>query len=86
MEGFRYWDLVRWKTAEIELPKAILGSFFFKTEIGFATSKPNLTPDNYILLQSSANRRFNPGKDYLWPLPVNEIALNPQLKQNPGWQ
>ncbi len=85
MEGFRYWDLVRWKTAETELPKAILGSYFFKTEPGFSTAKPNLTPDNYILVQSTANRRFNPAKDYLWPLPLNEIALNPQLKQNPGW-
>lgn len=86
MEGFRYWDLIRWKTAEIELPKAILGSYFFKNETGFSTANPKLTPDNYILLQASANRRFDPAKDYLWPLPVNELALNPQLKQNPGWK
>ncbi len=23
---FRYWDLIRWKTAEVELPKAVKGS------------------------------------------------------------
>lgn len=28
-EGFRYWDLLRWKTAEIELPKPILGRKYF---------------------------------------------------------
>lgn len=86
MEGFRYWDLIRWKTAETELPKAILGSYFFAKEPGFSTASPKLTPDKYILLQSSANRRFDPAKDYLWPLPVNELALNPQLVQNPAWK
>lgn len=86
MEGFRYWDLIRWKTAETELPKAVLGSYFFKDETGFSTAKPKLTPDNYILLQAAANRSFDPRKDYLWPLPTNEIAINPQLKQNPFWE
>ncbi|WP_316813092.1 RagB/SusD family nutrient uptake outer membrane protein [Pedobacter heparinus] len=86
MEGFRYWDLIRWKTAETELKKNVLGSYFFASEPGFATTKPNLTPDNYILVQAAAARKFDVGKDYLWPLPLNEIALNPQLKQNPGWK
>lgn len=82
-EGFRYWDLIRWKTAEIELPKPILGNFFFKE---FGTSvKVNLTSDNYIITQAASFRKFDPAKDYLWPLPINEIALNPNMKQNPGW-
>lgn len=83
-EGFRYWDLNRWKTAEIELPKPVLGNFYFKTEFGTAAAV-NLTPDNYILVQAASFRKFNPAKDYLWPLPINEIALNQSLKQNPGW-
>lgn len=83
-EGFRYWDLIRWKTAEIELPKPVLGNFYFKTEFGTAAAV-NLTPDNYILVQAPSFRKFNPAKDYLWPLPINEIALNQSLKQNPGW-
>lgn len=82
-EGFRYWDLIRWKTAEIELPKPILGNYFFK-EFG-TTVKVNLTPDNYIITQAASFRKFDPAKDYLWPLPINEIALNPNMKQNPGW-
>jgi hypothetical protein len=82
-EGFRYWDLIRWKTAEIELPKPVLGNFFFK-EFG-TTVKVNLTADNFIVTQAASFRKFDPAKDYLWPLPINEIALNPNMKQNPGW-
>ena len=84
VEGFRYWDLLRWKTAEIELVKPILGNFFFKTEFGTATTV-KLTPDNFILVQDANFRKFDPTKDYLWPLPINEISLNPSLKQNQGW-
>ena len=29
--------------------------------------------------------RFNLGRDYLQPLPTNELTLNPELEQNPGW-
>jgi starch-binding outer membrane protein, SusD/RagB family len=29
---------------------------------------------------------FNEGKDYLYPIPSEDITLNPNLKQNPGWQ
>lgn len=83
-EGFRYWDLIRWKTAETELPKPVLGNYYFQAEYGTSTSV-NLTADNFILLQAASFRRFDPAKDYLWPLPINEIALNPALKQNSGW-
>ena len=83
-EGFRYWDLIRWKTAEIELVKPVLGNFYFKSEYPAGTTV-NLTPDNYILVQAASFRKFDPNRDYLWPLPINEIALNPALKQNPNW-
>ena len=29
--------------------------------------------------------KFNVGRDYLYPIPTNELTLNPNLKQNPGW-
>lgn len=83
-EGHRYWDLIRWKTAEIELPKPVLGNFFFKTEFG-ANTPAVLTPDGFILVTAANFRKFDPAKDYLWPLPLNEISLNPNLKQNPNW-
>lgn len=82
-ENHRYWDLLRWKTAEIELPKAVLGNYFFEE---FGTDVPVNTDENgFIVLQGASFRRFDPEKDYLWPFPVNELGLNPALKQNPGW-
>lgn len=83
LEGFRYWDLIRWKTAEVELPKPVLGNFYFDA---YGTQVvPPLTDDNYILLQAADRRTFDPEKDYLWPFPTDQLALNPSLKQNPGW-
>ncbi|MDR1154373.1 MAG: RagB/SusD family nutrient uptake outer membrane protein [Bacteroidales bacterium] len=29
--------------------------------------------------------KFHVGRDYLFPLPTNQLTLNPKLKQNPGW-
>ncbi|WP_417444458.1 RagB/SusD family nutrient uptake outer membrane protein [Joostella sp.] len=84
LEGFRYWDIIRWKTAEIELPKTVLGNFFFEEEFGEVV-KPELTSENYIIIQKSDTRNFDPGKDYLWPIPTNQISLNPNLEQNPKW-
>lgn len=83
-EGFRYWDLIRWKTAEIELPKDVLGNYFFASEFGTAIT-PQLNSDNFILVQRASVRKFNAQRDYLWPIPINELGLNPNLKQNPGW-
>jgi hypothetical protein len=84
LENMRYWDLIRWKTAEIELPKPVLGNYFFRQEFGTETPVV-LTPDGYIIAQNQSFRRFDPAKDYLWPLPVNELGLNPALRQNPNW-
>ncbi len=30
-------------------------------------------------------RKFNPNRDYLWPIPYNQTVLNPALEQNPNW-
>ncbi|MFD2037169.1 RagB/SusD family nutrient uptake outer membrane protein [Belliella marina] len=84
LEGFRYWDLIRWKTAEIELPKAVLGNYYFEEEFGTAVT-PEVNEDNFIVLQRAENRSFDPNRDYLWPLPINELGLNPSLEQNPNW-
>lgn len=32
------------------------------------------------------NYPFNETRDYLYPIPANQIALNPNLVQNPGWE
>jgi len=30
-------------------------------------------------------RKFNPARDYLWPIPHNQTVQNPNLAQNPNW-
>lgn len=44
-------------------------------------NKGNLLPHAAIQSQFS----FDPGRDYLYPIPINDRTLNPNLKQNPGW-
>lgn len=85
-EGFRYWDLIRWKTAEIELPKPILErKYFSNVDYGGSTKPPLL--DGYVLMQAADKRKFNAQKDYLWPLPSGQLGLsNTTLTQNPNWQ
>lgn len=86
MEGFRYDDLLRWKTAEIELPKPLLGVRFFDAEYpANQASSLNLTADSLVIVEGASQRNFDPDKQYLWPLPLNQIALKPALEQNPGW-
>lgn len=87
MEGHRYWDLLRWKTAETELPRPVLGAYFFKEEYlsqGYGWS-PAVDANNFIMPESAAGRTFLPERDYLWPLPLTELSMNPNLVQNPNW-
>lgn len=83
-EGFHYWDLLRWKTAETALPPSVLGTKYFPDEMmGVPTA--NRTPDGYAILESASKRQFSPQRDYLWPLPTKELGLNSNLSQNPNW-
>jgi hypothetical protein len=87
MEGFRYDDLLRWKTAEVELPKPLLGVRVFAAEYpGVDPSTVNMTADSILIAEPESKRSFDVTKNYLWPLPLNQVALNPQLEQNPNWQ
>lgn len=84
-EGFRYWDLLRWETAETVLPQALLGAKYFPAEMP-GVSGAQLTPDGFGVWEPTSKRDFNPQRDYLWPLPTKELGLNKNLTQNPGWQ
>jgi hypothetical protein len=44
----------------------------------------NTTSGNFNPLFSTP-RIFNESKDYLYPLPLEDLTLNPNLKQNPNW-
>ena len=83
-EGFRLDDLKRWKTAETEMPQDFLGIRWTGTE--FQNKWPGVTnernSDGFIILESG--RKWE-DKHYLYPLPTDQLQLNPNLKQNPGW-
>lgn len=56
-----------------------------------AIIKTSVDPDNgktYIDVYKDTdwdNPVFDENKDYLWPIPLNDLAQNPALGQNPGW-
>jgi hypothetical protein len=73
MEGLRIDDIRRWRTAETVLNGWAHGAKF---------STDQNTDNGYIRVQL---RRFNPGRDYLWAIPSNDVDLNKNLTQNPGY-
>ena len=72
LESLRIDDIRRWKIAEIVMNGWIHGAKWDPT-----------SPDNgYIRV---TERRFDPAKHYLWPIPTSEIQKDPNLTQNPNW-
>lgn len=111
LEGFRYWDLMRWKegkrfertfygmrldgVGEYDLDKN--GSVDFVVYEGTAPSmiqgvaykelsELNLSENGNIVLHADIIRTFDESKDYLYPIPTEDIVLTQGVvKQNPGW-
>lgn len=85
LEGFRIDDLKRWATAPIEMPQDQLGVKVTGTwfETNWAAQTRQLDNEGCIILYN--NRTWN-DKLYLYPLPSDQIQLNPELGQNPGWE
>lgn len=85
-EGFRIDDLKRWKTAEVEMPKNILGVKYTGTEFeaqwGEVASMAK-DADGCLIMESG---RTWPTRNYLLPIPADQMQLNPNLGQNPGWE
>lgn len=86
-EGYRLTDLMRWRGHHLFVNKRPRGAKFIAADYpGF--NNVNLDAQGYIDYYKSIlsdGYKFNPQRDYLDPLPVNELLLNPQLIQNPGW-
>jgi hypothetical protein len=86
-EGYRWDDLMRWSAHKIFIGKRPQGAFYTAE---FKAKNKNLPFDAQGYLdpyqKSIPNGYgFNPSRDYLLPIPTNEITLNPKLIQNPGW-
>jgi hypothetical protein len=89
-EGFRFDDLMRWKAGPlIENPMTILGMKLVPSvKNQYPPSQVNSIPlnlQNYIEVYPSVTSRAWNDKMYLYPIPIQEITLNPKIQQNPGW-
>lgn len=100
MEGFRYDDLRRWKQGK-KLEVKSYGMRWDaankarfdpekKVTVQVSTTPHVITgaPVEYLDIYKGtdyATPEFNENKHYLWPIPLNDIAQNPNLGQNPGW-
>lgn len=76
VEDNRFFDIRRWKIAETVMNGPAYGilNYFDSTRGDYG---------KHVLVEQ---RSFNPSRDYLWPIPQNEISLNTNLgANNPGW-
>jgi len=88
-EGFRFDDLHRWHAGTlINNPETVLG---MKLTPALRAQYPadqvsSIVTDanNYIEVYPGSTRTWD-DKFYLYPIPTQELTLNPNLKQNPGW-
>jgi hypothetical protein len=90
-EGHRLHDVMRWRAHSLFVGKRPKGT---KYTDEFKKINPNLKQDSEgyldpyntpVLTGPGGTWGFNPAKHYLLPLPVNELTINPNLKQNPGY-
>ena len=90
LEGFRYDDLRRWKTAEVILPREVLGARFISGEWGSispSSLEDRTTDEDVFIIESEESRFFDPAKDYLYPIPSNDIGQSlGAVVQNPNWK
>ena len=79
LEGLRFFDLRRWKTAEDVMHGPIEGMHYIP--VGEPTTSDNIR----TLIYRGTIRSFNPARDYLFPIPQQELLLVPGLEQNAGY-
>ena len=76
-EGQRYYDLRRWKDAEVEESLPIYGC---NTLMNAAQRELFHTPVEVPSLPTNFSRKM-----YFWPIQHSELKRNKLLTQNPGW-
>jgi hypothetical protein len=71
--GNRFWDMHRHKKALVEFSSSVMG-----------WSYEGFNAEYFFVVKPVQTRRFL-FRDLLWPLSVNEMNINSNLIQNPGW-
>lgn len=97
LQGYRLDDLMRWAAADVIIGKRGRGAYFGTESILYRSfnseqrealgtvltdSRSWLDPLQEIL---PGGYQFDPGRDYLLPIPPEDVKLNKLMKQNPGW-
>lgn len=72
LEGTRIYDIRRWKIAETVLNEPVRGA-------KFKLNQGNLEYFSYN------DKSFDKERDYLWAIPRQQLVINPNLGQNPGY-
>lgn len=79
-EGLRWYDIQRWKIGDQVRKGEVYG-----TRLGTvdkSTGEVTYSGPEHIKVET---RNFNPGRDYLWPVPQSERDINKNLTQNPNY-
>ncbi len=87
-EGFRADDLYRWRAHNLFDGDQPRGAYYDDPVVNaeLPTTNVTLDADGYILpFASTGDYNFDEGRAYLLPVPLDELILNPNLVQNPGW-
>lgn len=76
-EDKRWWDLIRWRIAEVNLNKPLHG-------VSITVGPGGALQYAYIPARGG-DRKFYASKNYLFPIPQSVIDKNSKLVQNPGY-
>lgn len=68
-EGSRWFDIRRWKIADKVMGVTVMGA-------------TNPATGQAVVVET---RKFNKDRDYVWPIPIQEIQGNSNMVQNPGY-
>jgi hypothetical protein len=74
LESQRFFDLLRWKDAMQYFNEPVRGWNF-----------QGSNADTYYMVTTYWDQRVFNTRDYLWPLRLETLQINSNLKQNPGW-
>ena len=82
-EEHRFWDVRRWKIASITNNITAMG-------VSITKDGSNTLQYNYVVPNTGGNLDYDPVRvfkeaNYFFPIPLSEIAADPNLTQNPGY-